>query len=229
MPPAAPPVRATRPSADATRQRILAAALDLFADRSFEGASTRDIAARAGVSQPSLNYHFRSKDVLWQAAVDALFARLNTALLTRIDGLRGVDLVTTAKLVIRDFIEFSAANPQLHRIITQESKADGERIDWLVDQHVRPLYELTTDLFGRLAAAGAVPDIPPAFLYYLLTGAGPTIFVLAPECRRLAGFDPLSPEAVQTHADAVIELLFRTPVARDYDAASGPGTSTFEK
>ena len=198
----------TRPSADATRERILIAALDLFADLSFEGATTREIAARAGVSQPSLNYHFRSKEVLWRAAVDGLFARLNAALLGRMDGLRGVDPVTTAKLVIRDFIAFSAANPQLHRIITQESKADGARIDWLVDEHVRPLYELTTTMFEGLVEQGAVADIPAPHLYYLLTGAGPTIFVHAPECRRLAGFDPCGPEAVETHADAVITLLF---------------------
>ncbi|WP_426574911.1 TetR/AcrR family transcriptional regulator [Aquihabitans sp. McL0605] len=200
--------RVTRPSADATRERILTAALDLFADLSYEGATTREIAARAGVSQPSLNYHFQSKEALWQAAVAGLFAKLDTALAQRIDGLRGVDLLTTAKLVIRDFITFSAANPQLHRIITQESKGEGERIDWLVDHHIRPLYELTTTMFERLTELGAVPDIPAPFLYYLLTGAGPTIFVLAPECQRLAGFDPLSPEAVQTHADAVIRLLF---------------------
>lgn len=192
-----------------TRDRILAAALDLFADRSFAGATTREIARRAGVSQPSLAYHFRSKDELWRAAVDGLFARLNAALERRAEGLRGVDEVTAAKLVVRDFITFSAENPQLHRIITQESKAEGDRIDWLVDTHVRPLYDSTTHLFARLSAAGAMPDVPPPFLYYILTGAGPTIFVLAPECRRLAGFDPLDPEAVATHADAVVDLLFR--------------------
>lgn len=202
--------RTTRPSADATRGRILAAALDLFADRSFDGASTREIAERAGVSQPSLNYHFQSKDELWRAAVDGLFAKLTETMSARVEGLRGVELLTSAKLLVRDFIEFSAANPQLHRIITQESKVDGPRIDWLVDEHVRPLYELTTSMFERLAAEGHVPDVPPPFLYYLLTGAGPTIFVLAPECRRLAGFDPTTPDAVTTHADAVIDLLFRT-------------------
>jgi AcrR family transcriptional regulator len=208
MPAASSAVRPTRPSADATRDRILAAALDLFADRSFEGATTREIAHRAGVSQPSLNYHFRSKDELWRAAVDGLFARLGATLGARLDGLQGVDEVTTAKLVVRDFIAFSAANPQLHRIITQESKADGGRMDWLVETHVRPLYEVATGLFARLAEQGAVPDIPAPFLYYILTGAGPTIFVLAPECRRLAGFDPLSADAVATHADAVVDLLF---------------------
>lgn len=200
--------RRTRPSADATRDRILAAALDLFADRSYAGATTREIALQAGVSQPSLAYHFRSKDELWRAAVDGLFARLAETLGARLAGLRGVDEVTTAKLAIRDFITFSAANPQLHRIITQESKAENERIDWLVDTHIRPLYEATTAMFSRLAERGVVPAIPAPFLYYVLTGAGPTIFVLAPECRRLAGFDPLAPEAVATHADGVIALLF---------------------
>src|SRR6478609_1380227 len=96
--------RTTRPSADATRERIIAAAVDRFADRSFEGATTREIAAAAGVSQPSLNYHFRSKDELWRAAVDSLFARLDATMRTRIEGLRGVDLLTTAKLAVRDFI-----------------------------------------------------------------------------------------------------------------------------
>jgi len=205
---AAADARVTRPSADATRSRILDAALDLFADLSFDGATTRQIAAHAEVSQPSLNYHFRTKEELWRATVDRLFSQLNEAMANRLDGLRGVDQVTTAKLVMREFILFSAAHPQLHRIITQECKGEGERVDWLVEQHVRPLYEQTTDLFRRLVDQGVVPAVPATHLYYILTGAGPTIFVLAPECRRLAGFDPLEPQAVETHADAVIDLLF---------------------
>ena len=200
--------RVTRASADATRERILASALDLFSELSFEGATTRQIAARAEVTQPLLNYHFSSKDELWRAAVDRLFEELNGVLGKRREGLRGVDEVTVARLVMREFICFSAAHPQLHRVITQECKADGPRMDWLVDRHIRPLYESTIEMFGRLVEQGHVPDIPPVHLYYILTGAGPTMFVLAPECRRLAGIDPLAPEVVMAHADAVIALLF---------------------
>src|SRR5579872_2931091 len=98
---ASPATRVTRPSADATRQRVLAAALDLFSEQSFDGATTREIAARAGVTQPLLNYHFSSKDELWQAAVDGLFADLHEALGTREQGLRGVDELTVAKLLVR--------------------------------------------------------------------------------------------------------------------------------
>jgi AcrR family transcriptional regulator len=200
--------RSTRPSADATRERILVAALDLFADASFDGATTREIAARAGVTQPLLNHHFSSKLDLWRAAVDELFGRLATTLSVRQSGLRGVDEVTAARLVVREFILFSAEHPQLHRIITQECKADTPRMDWLVERHVRPLYETTAAMFSRLAEQGHVPAIPVEHLYYILTGAGPTIFVLAPECRRLTGVDPLAPAAVEVHIDAVLTLLF---------------------
>src|SRR3954463_6901980 len=128
--------RATRSSADGTRERILAAALDLFSERSFDGAATREIAARAGVTQPLVNYHFSSKDELWRAAVDGLFAELSVALDGRAAGLRGVDPLTVAKLVLREFIYFSATHPQLHRIITQECKNDGPRMDWMVERHI---------------------------------------------------------------------------------------------
>jgi len=202
--------RLTRRSADATRDRIVAAATDLFAERSFDGASTRDIAGRAGVTQPLLNYHFRSKDELWHAAVDTLFDRLNETMAARARGLRGVDEVTTAKLLLREFVVFSARHPQLHRIITQESKADGPRLDYLVDRHVRPIYERTVELFESLARAGAVPDIAPAHLYYIVTGAGPTMFVLGPECQRLTSLDPSDEAVIEAHADAVCLLLFGT-------------------
>lgn len=200
--------RATRPSADATRQRILAAALDLFSELSFDGATTRQIAARAGVAQPLLNYHFSSKDELWRAAVDGLFDNLTDVLSARLDGLRGVDEVTATRLLVREFVSFSASHPQLHRIITQEGKSDGPRMDWLVEHHIRPLYQATTERFARLVEQGLLPDISAPHLYYLVTGAGPTMFDLAPECRRLCGIDPMAPEVMEAHADALVTLIF---------------------
>lgn len=202
------PDRTPRPSADPTRDRIAAAAVDQFAERGFAGATTRQIAAQAGVTQPLLNYHFRSKDDLWRAAVDSLFASLTASMAEHREQTRGIDELTRAKLRVREFVVFSARNPQLHRIITQESRSDSERMDYLVEHHVRPLYEATVALFEHLVTDGVVPDIGPAHLYYILTGAGATMFVLAPECRRLTGLDPTSDDLIEAHADAVCTLLF---------------------
>ena len=90
----------------------------------------------------------------------------------------------------------------------QESKADRSRMDYLVDQHVRPIYERTIEIFESLSRLGAVPDVPAPHLYYILTGAGPTMFVLAPECRRLSSLDPSADDVIEAHADAVCRLLF---------------------
>jgi len=195
-------------AADGSRRRILDAAIEVFAERSFDGASTRDIAARAGVTQPLLNYHFSSKDELWRAAVDAIFERLDDALRIRTAGLRGVDPLTTAKLLVREFVHFSAHHPQLHRIITGEGKTDGERMRWMTDRHTKPLYEATRDIFTPLADAGQVVDLPFASIYYILTGAGPHMFVLGPEFHRVTGLDPTADDIIERHADAIIGLLF---------------------
>ena len=203
------PAVAPRPAGLETRRAILDAALDLFSERSFDGASTRSIAELAGVTQPLLNYHFAGKEELWRAAVDDLFERFRTSTQDRLSGLRGVDDVTIAKLMVRHFVEFSAANPQLHRIIMQESKRAGARLDWMIETHVRPLYKNAVAMFQRLAQRGDLAPVAPAHLYYLMTGAGATVFVMAPECQRLTGVDPFAPEFVTAHADLVVDLLIR--------------------
>lgn len=75
---------------------------------------------------------------------------------------------------------------------------------------MRPIYERTTELFEALVRRGAVPPIPSTHLYYVLTGAGPTMFVLAPECRRLSSLDPSDETVIEAHSDAVCLLLFGT-------------------
>jgi TetR/AcrR family transcriptional regulator len=202
------PARTRRSSADDTRGRILQAALDLFSERSFEGASTRQIADRAGVRQPLISYHFGGKEQLWREAIALLFDEFGRALRGRIDDLRGVDDATTARVVVAEFVRFSAGHPQLHRIIMQECKSEGDRLHWLVETHIRPLFDATVALLRPLVAGGVVRDIPEAHLYYLVTGAAATMFVLAPECRILTGVDPLEPEEVERHVDAVLSMLF---------------------
>jgi AcrR family transcriptional regulator len=49
---------------DASRGRLLAAALDSFADRGFHGTGSRDIAQRAGMSPSALYVHYRTKEEL---------------------------------------------------------------------------------------------------------------------------------------------------------------------
>lgn len=67
------------PRARETRRAILDAARDCFAERGLAGASTREIARRAGVSQPLINHYFDGKAGLFEAVVEASLADYEVA------------------------------------------------------------------------------------------------------------------------------------------------------
>ncbi len=54
----------------ATREKVLQVARDLFTTKGFANASISDICREAGVSPPTLYYHFGSKDGLFEAVVE---------------------------------------------------------------------------------------------------------------------------------------------------------------
>src|SRR5882757_1332652 len=55
-----------------TRQRLIDAALEIFAAHGFEGASTRMLADRAGANLAAIPYHFGSKEGLYRAAAHSI-------------------------------------------------------------------------------------------------------------------------------------------------------------
>lgn len=65
----------TRP-AEYTRQSILKAAVRLFAEKGYQGASVRDIVAKARVNQAAINYHFKGKDGLYLELLKTAFEKL---------------------------------------------------------------------------------------------------------------------------------------------------------
>ena len=75
--PATPPITARR---QATRDRVLAAASEVFAERGFHGASVEDICERAGFTRGAFYSNFSSKDDL----VLELSRRHSEALVERI-------------------------------------------------------------------------------------------------------------------------------------------------
>jgi TetR/AcrR family transcriptional regulator, regulator of cefoperazone and chloramphenicol sensitivity len=59
-----------------TRARIVAAALRAFGDEGYDHASTRKIAASAGVNPPALQYYFDSKEGLHRACAEHIIERV---------------------------------------------------------------------------------------------------------------------------------------------------------
>ena len=135
--------RAKRAAAEpeaTTRERILAAALEVFAERGFDGARVRDIAERAGANLGLLTYYFTDKQQLWKAAVASAFAELAEEL-GGVLGPDGGDELADLERIVRHFVGFVARRPAFMQLMNDEGKRDGPRMRWLADTHVRPLYE----------------------------------------------------------------------------------------
>ncbi len=206
---------------DGAADRILAAALEAFAERGFDGATTREIAAAAHVPQGLVAYHFASKQALWEAAVDRVFREARAELGGVVGALRDEAPATRLRAVMRRFVRFSAAHPEFHRFMVHEGAHDGPRLRWLVEHHVRPLYEATVALMRE-----AAPELDAPHWYYLVLGAATHLFAVAPEFERLAGRDPRTPEMVEAQAAAVTELLIDAALARPASLLARPAPTT---
>jgi AcrR family transcriptional regulator len=192
-----------------TQERILAAALEVFAQRGFDGARMRDIAERAGANLGLLTYYFGDKEQLWKAAVTRAFAELGAELGGVLaGGEHGEDLAELERIV-RHFVRFLARRPAFMQLMNDEGKRDGPRMRWLADTHVRPLYDAIRGRIERAQARGLLPPMATVHLHYVVLGAAGLIFSQGAECRRIAGVDPTDPAFAEAHADAILGLLLR--------------------
>jgi AcrR family transcriptional regulator len=125
--------------ADATRARILAAAVGLVSDRGIEGTTVRDVAARAKVSLATVLHYFGSKDGLHAACVQAMDDELGALraelLAAAVPGVTRAELL--ARMVRRAW-SFARAHRVAHRIILRTVLDHGGLPQDRVETLLRP-------------------------------------------------------------------------------------------
>jgi TetR/AcrR family transcriptional regulator len=84
------------------REAILKAAMEVFANKGYAGASTREICAAAGLTKPVLYYHFRSKEHLYRELMIDSFGNYQKVLL-RASQSRGTLRERLVRMVDNDF------------------------------------------------------------------------------------------------------------------------------
>ena len=83
-----------------TRDRVLIAAVEIFAQRGFRESTVREICAKAGVNIASVNYHFRNKASLYKEALAFAFRQSDRRY--PVDEAKNSDL--SAEIRLRSFI-----------------------------------------------------------------------------------------------------------------------------
>lgn len=190
-----------------TQQKLLAAAVEAFSEGGFKGTSTRDIADRAGVHHPLITYHFKNKDMLWQAATSAIFRDFNIALVKSLAEVVDGDPRQRAETFIRTYVKYAHRQPALHKIILQEASHPSARLDWLIENHLRPLFTEVETSLAELQQLGIAPPGNPALLFQMIRGCAGGLLALAPEIKSTSGIDFDEPEALTELADMIVSVF----------------------
>ena len=104
---------AAAPRGEETRQRLIEAALKIFGEAGFDGASTRMLADAAGANLAAIPYHFGSKEGLYRAAAEFVVENCGPEILPTVDR---VNRALAAKKLSR-----SDATALLHELLERFS------------------------------------------------------------------------------------------------------------
>lgn len=189
-----------------SRRRILRAALGVFAEFGFAGASTREIARRAGVHQPALAYHFGNKEELWKAAAGTLFTEMIEDLRAGIAA--AGDPEDRLRTLIHRYVGFVAANPEWYPFVIHEALQTSDRNTWLVENCYQPMSRLVYEgLTAQCWPEGESLDMARTISMMAILSGATSLFVQRAHIQRLTGIDTLSPDFVEQHAEAVFLAL----------------------
>ncbi|WP_426954691.1 TetR family transcriptional regulator [Muricoccus radiodurans] len=171
---AAPPRTVPRsPRAEATRQRILDAALAEFAARGLAGARVDDIALRSGANKRMLYAYFGSKEDLWLTVLETAYeAKRAEERALHVGDLPPADAM--ARLV-RFNLRYTARHPEFVSLLNQENihraayLSRSERVRAMYS----PLLGTLSDVLARGAAAGVFRQgVDPMQAYVTIVAIG---------------------------------------------------------
>ena len=158
---------------EANRARILAAAIAEFAARGFEGASMDAIAARTDTTRALINYYFGSKERLYLAVLERVYAEIR-------DAERGLELDHLPPMeAIRRIVEFTydyyVEHEYFVRLVVAENQAKGRHMKRFAALRTlnRPIVDTLGNVLARGQAEGAFrTDVDPIDVHMAIAALG---------------------------------------------------------
>jgi AcrR family transcriptional regulator len=158
---------------EANRARILAAATAEFAARGYEGASMDAIAARTQTTRALINYYFGSKEKLYFAVLERVYAEIRDA-----ERELELDHLPPAE-AIRRIVEFTydyyVGHEYFVRIVVAENQAKGRHMKR--SPPLRTLNRRIVDLLAAVIARGQAAgefrrDVDPVDVHMAIASLG---------------------------------------------------------
>jgi AcrR family transcriptional regulator len=145
-----------------TRQRLLVAAGEVFAEQGFHNTTVRDICRRAGVNIAAVNYYFRSKEELYAEVCNY---SLNLSV-NKYSPTLGITESAPAQERLHAFIRsflfsmLEKGEPSWHeKLVTREMNDPTGALDNVVETTIKPRNKLLSSIVKDFFGAGAPEDL----------------------------------------------------------------------
>jgi AcrR family transcriptional regulator len=142
---------------DPSRDRLLRAAVEIFSLRGLRDATVREICAKADVNVASVNYYFRSKEVLYAEALAFAFRQADARY--PLDTARNDQLPPDERLrhFIRNFLYRLLDDSHLGcsgKLIAREIADPTSALDRIVETTLRPRFKLLQEIVPQILGPG---------------------------------------------------------------------------
>ena len=217
-------MRATAPTRIQQRNRrlILEAALEVFAQQGYRGATLDQIAAQAGLSKPNLLYYFNGKEAIHAA----LLADLLEAWLAPLRALDpGGDPLAEILGYVRRKLQMSREYPRESRLFANEILQGAPRIEGFIRGDLKRLVDDRAQVIRGWSAAGRIAPVDPHHLIFSIWALTQHYADFEAQIRMIrgSGVDPM--EGAGAHLEAMFQGLLR-PGAGVHPAFTGGGDAS---
>ena len=204
-----------RMRADERREQLIHVAIQVFSKKGFNGATTKEIARAAGVTEALIFRHFPSKEALYEAilrwkversGLEEKWSELRLRAERRDDS--GV-----FRLVASSLLDFHRENVDFLRLMFYAILEDHQLADTFRERQVVPIYEFLTEYVSLRQREGAfAAEVDPGAAVRAIIGV-PFYHSLVSNLFRCNILQIADEEAVDTFIHIALDGLRRRPEA----------------
>jgi AcrR family transcriptional regulator len=160
--------RGAAADAASTRDALLRAGTEVFAERGFKGATAELIARRARANKAMINYHFRSKKGLYQAILTATFAEMKARLEATAAGQRSP--AEQLRQFIASFGELAGERPAFPVMLLREVTSGGEHLEADTLASLTAVFGLVRGILQQGMRDGTLRKVDPLATHISIVG-----------------------------------------------------------
>lgn len=184
--------------------RILAAAESVFAETGFSGATTAEIAKRAGVPKANLHYYFKTKTDLYRQVLQAILDLwLGTGDQIKPDS----DPAEALSHYIAAKIELARERPLASRVFANEIIHGAPQIGDFLQGELRDWVDRKSVVIDGWIAAGKMKRVDPRHLFFMIWANTQTYADFAVQIAAVLDKDSLTPEDFSAATRQVTDVV----------------------